>query len=107
MPPLASFLIEADGSITDKTVEHYRRRAAGGPAMVIMEAHSVSEEGYVSVHQARIYEDKYIEGLYRIANVIRSEGAVPAAARGHAAGDNYLSNRMLIDLDSFSDRMRQ
>jgi 2,4-dienoyl-CoA reductase-like NADH-dependent reductase (Old Yellow Enzyme family)/NADPH-dependent 2,4-dienoyl-CoA reductase/sulfur reductase-like enzyme len=84
MPPLASFLIEADGSITDKTVEHYRRRAAGGPAMVIMEAHSVSEEGYVSVHQARIYEDRYIEGLYRIANVIRSEGAVPAIQIHHA-----------------------
>ncbi|MFC1863533.1 FAD-dependent oxidoreductase [Thermodesulfobacteriota bacterium] len=84
MPPLASFLIEADGSITDKTIEHYRRRAAGGPAMVIMEAHSVSKEGYVSVHQARIYEDRYIEGIYQIANVIRSEGSIPAIQIHHA-----------------------
>ncbi len=84
MPPLASFLIESDGTITDKTVEHYRRRAAGGPAMVIMEAHSVSEEGYVSVHQARIYDDRYIEGLFKIANVIRFEGAVPAIQIHHA-----------------------
>jgi len=41
MPGLASFLIKNDGSITDKTIEHYRLRAAGGPAMVIMEACAV------------------------------------------------------------------
>lgn len=48
MPGLASFLIEDDGSITAKTIEHYRRRAAGGPAMVIMEACAISPEGIVS-----------------------------------------------------------
>jgi 2,4-dienoyl-CoA reductase-like NADH-dependent reductase (Old Yellow Enzyme family) len=42
LPPLASFLIERDGSITEKAIEHYRMRAAGGPAMVIMEACAVS-----------------------------------------------------------------
>ncbi|MBW2487623.1 MAG: hypothetical protein JRE72_09395, partial [Deltaproteobacteria bacterium] len=34
MPGLASFLIDDDGCISDATIEHYRRRAAGGPAMV-------------------------------------------------------------------------
>jgi 2,4-dienoyl-CoA reductase-like NADH-dependent reductase (Old Yellow Enzyme family)/thioredoxin reductase len=84
MPPLASFLIENDGSVTDKTVEHYRKRASGGPAMVIVEAHATSPEGIVSLHQARICEDRYIEGLSRIASVIRSEGAVPAIQLHHA-----------------------
>jgi 2,4-dienoyl-CoA reductase-like NADH-dependent reductase (Old Yellow Enzyme family)/thioredoxin reductase len=84
MPPLASFLIEDDGSVTEKTIEHYRRRAAGGPAMVIMEAHAVSPEGIVSHHQARIYDDRYIEGLSRIAHVIKEEGAVPAIQIHHA-----------------------
>ena len=42
MPALASFLIGDDGSISDATVEHYRRRAAGGPAMVMTEACAVS-----------------------------------------------------------------
>lgn len=83
MPPLASFLIEEDGSVTDKTIEHYRRRAAGGPAMVIMEAHAVSPEGIVSHHQARIYDDRSIEGLSHIVNVIKAEGAVPAIQIHH------------------------
>ncbi|MFO7460239.1 MAG: hypothetical protein R6X07_06395 [Desulfatiglandales bacterium] len=63
MPGLASFLIENDGSITDKAIEHYRMRASGGPAMVIVEACAVSQEGIVSPHQARIYDDRFVEGL--------------------------------------------
>jgi 2,4-dienoyl-CoA reductase-like NADH-dependent reductase (Old Yellow Enzyme family)/thioredoxin reductase len=83
MPGIASFLIEDDGSITDKTVEHYRRRAAGGPGMVIVEACAVSPEGIVSHHQARIYDDRFVEGLSRIASVMRAEGAVPAIQIHH------------------------
>lgn len=84
MPGLASFLVRNDGAITDATVEHYRRRAAGGPAMIIMEACSVSPEGVVSPHQACIYDDRYIEGLSKIAAVMKSEGSVPAVQIHHS-----------------------
>jgi len=83
MPALASFLIGNDGSISDATIEHYRRRAAGGPAMIVVEACSVSPEGVVSAHQARIYEDRFIEGLARIATTIKEEGSVPAVQIHH------------------------
>ncbi|MEN8780857.1 MAG: FAD-dependent oxidoreductase, partial [Desulfobacterales bacterium] len=59
-------------------------RAAGGPAMVIMEACAVSPEGVVSENQARIDSDRLIEGLSRIAAAIRAEGAVPAIQIHHA-----------------------
>ncbi|UCG05503.1 MAG: FAD-dependent oxidoreductase [Desulfobacterales bacterium] len=83
MPPLASFLLGDDGRITDTTVEHYRRRAAGGPAMVMMEACAISPEGVVSVNQAKIYEDRFIDGLAKIARAIKAEGAVPAVQIHH------------------------
>ncbi len=83
MPGLASFLIEDDGSITERTIEHYRLRAAGGPAMVIMEACAVSPEGIVSPHQARIYDDRFIDGLSKIARTMKEEGAVPAVQIHH------------------------
>lgn len=83
MPALASFLIEPYGTITEKTVEHYRRRASGGPGMIIVEACAVSPEGVVSAHQARIYDDRFVEGLSRIAEAIRSEGVVPAVQIHH------------------------
>ena len=82
--PLASFVIADDGSVTDQTVEHYKMRASGGAAMVIMEACAISPEGIVSAHQARIDKDQYIEGLSKIAEVIRSEGAIPALQLHHA-----------------------
>jgi 2,4-dienoyl-CoA reductase-like NADH-dependent reductase (Old Yellow Enzyme family)/thioredoxin reductase len=84
LPPLASFLIEKGGGITERAVEHYRRRAAGGPAMVIMEACAVSPEGVVSENQARIDSDRWLEGLARISAAIKAEGAVPAVQIHHA-----------------------
>jgi 2,4-dienoyl-CoA reductase-like NADH-dependent reductase (Old Yellow Enzyme family)/thioredoxin reductase len=83
MPALASFMTGIDGSISDATVEHYRRRAAGGPAMVIMEACAVSPEGVVSTHQAVIHDDRFIDGLSKIARVMKAEGTVPAIQIHH------------------------
>ncbi|MCF8129865.1 MAG: FAD-dependent oxidoreductase [Deltaproteobacteria bacterium] len=83
MPSLASFLIENDGSIPQKAIEHYRLRAAGGPAMVIMEACAVAPEGIVSPHQARIYDDRFMEGLSKIARTMKAEGTVPAVQLHH------------------------
>ncbi len=83
MPALASFLVGVDGSISDATIEHYRLRAAGGPAMVIMEACAVSPEGIVSTHQAVIYDDRFIEGLSKIARAMKEEGAIPAIQIHH------------------------
>ncbi|MBW1945532.1 MAG: FAD-dependent oxidoreductase [Deltaproteobacteria bacterium] len=93
MPGLASFLFENDGSITDRTIEHYRLRAAGGPAMVIMEASAVSPEGIVSPHQARIYDDRFIEGLSKIAKAMKSEAAIPAIQIHH--GGRQTSARVI------------
>ena len=83
MPPLASFLLENNGRISDQTIEHYRRRAAGGPAMVIMEACSVSDDGVVSSHQARISHDSFLDGFSKIAQAIKSEGSIPAIQIHH------------------------
>ncbi len=84
MPPLASFLIEQDGSVSQAAVEHYRMRASGGPGMIIMEACAVSPEGVVSRHQARIDEDRHVEGLSKVAEAIKREGVIPAVQLHHA-----------------------
>jgi len=93
MPSLASFLIEEGGHIPERAIEHYRRRASGGVAMVIMEACSVAPEGVVSAHQARIDHDGLIEGLSKIARAIKEEGAVPAIQIHH--GGRQTSARVI------------
>ncbi len=52
--------------------------------MVIVEAHGVAPEGIVSRHQARIYDDRFLEGLSKIAAVIKAEGSIPAIQIHHA-----------------------
>ncbi|MDY6791964.1 MAG: FAD-dependent oxidoreductase [Thermodesulfobacteriota bacterium] len=84
LPALASFLLDDDGAVTEKAVNHYRLRAAGGPAMVITEACAVSREGIVSPNQARISHDRFIEGLSKIARAVKAEGAIPAIQIHHA-----------------------
>ncbi|MGE5257253.1 MAG: FAD-dependent oxidoreductase [Hyphomicrobiales bacterium] len=93
MPALASFLIANNGEVTEAAVEHYRRRAAGGAAMVIFEACAVSPEGVVSTHQARIDDDRFIEGLSRIAAAVKFEGAVPAVQLHH--GGRQTSSKVI------------
>lgn len=84
MPALASFLFDDDGNITDAILEHYRRRAASGVSMVIVEACAVSPEGIVSRHQGRIFDDRFIEGLSKLAKVIKEEGAIAGIQIHHA-----------------------
>jgi len=52
--------------------------------MVILEACAVSPEGVVSANQARIDDDRLLEGLARIAAAVVSEGAIPAIQIHHA-----------------------
>jgi len=93
MPSIASFFTDKEGGITDLAVEHYRRRAAGGPAMVMMEACAVSAEGIVSPNQSRIYDDRHIDEVAKIARVIEEEGSVPAIQIHH--GGRQISPKVI------------
>ncbi len=85
MPPMGVFLVDEEGFVTDDTLAYYRRRARGGAGMIMVEASAVAPEGIVSHHQMRIYDDAYIPGLRRIAEVIK-EGGARAAIQIHHAG---------------------
>jgi len=84
MPALASFLFDDDGNVTDNLVEHYKRRAGSGVSMVIVEACAVSPEGIVSRHQGRIFDDRFIDGFSKLADAIRSEGAIAGIQIHHS-----------------------
>lgn len=85
MPPMGVFLVEADGSVTERTREYYRQRARGGAGMVMVEASAVAPEGIVSFHQMRIFDDSFLPGLATLAEVIKQEGA-RAGIQIHHAG---------------------
>lgn len=72
-PPMVSWEATEDGQVTDRLVERYRRRAAGGAGFVIMEATGVNASK--SPFLPRIYDDRYLPGLARLVEAVHREGA--------------------------------
>jgi 2,4-dienoyl-CoA reductase-like NADH-dependent reductase (Old Yellow Enzyme family) len=69
-------VVETEGQVTDVVVDHYRRRAAAGTGLVIVEATAVDEEGRAWQHGLNAFADRHTPGLARLADGIRSAGAV-------------------------------
>lgn len=73
-----------DGFVNDWHLVHLGSRAAGGAALVIVEASAVLPEGRISPADAGIWKDAHIDSLSRIARFIRQQGAVAAIQLAHA-----------------------
>lgn len=75
MPPMVIFKADDTGAVTDRHIAHYRRRAAGGCGLVIVEATAVVRDGRLSAKELGLWEDRQVEGLARIAAACHGEGA--------------------------------
>jgi 2,4-dienoyl-CoA reductase-like NADH-dependent reductase (Old Yellow Enzyme family) len=73
-----------DGFATDWHFVHLGSRAVGGAALVIAEATAVEARGRISPGDLGIWKDEHIEPLARIAQFIRSQGAIPGIQLAHA-----------------------
>jgi NADPH2 dehydrogenase len=85
MPPMANNLADEDGRVSDRLIAHYRARAAGGPAMIVVEHSYVEPEGRIDVHQLGICRDAHVAGLARLARAIQDEGAAAVIQITHGA----------------------
>lgn len=79
-------LNDRSGFVTDAEVAYIRERAKGviGGICTIQGAY-IDEKGYgqSTVGQAAVWDDKFIPGLSRLANVIHQEGAIAACQLTH------------------------
>jgi NADPH2 dehydrogenase len=82
---MANGFADETGQVTDRLVEHYRVRAAGGPGMIVVEHSYVEPGGRVDVHQLGICRDSHIPGLTRVAQAIREGGALAVIQITHGA----------------------
>ncbi len=64
------------GRVTDAVVEHYRRRAAAGTGMIIVEATAIDPAGRAWPQGLLAYSDEHIPDLARLSEAIHAEGAV-------------------------------
>jgi 2,4-dienoyl-CoA reductase-like NADH-dependent reductase (Old Yellow Enzyme family) len=73
-----------DGLANDWHLVHLGSRAAGGAALVHVEATAVSAVGRISPRDLGLWSDAHVAPLMRIARFVREEGAVAAIQLAHA-----------------------
>ncbi|MGE3807164.1 MAG: NADH:flavin oxidoreductase/NADH oxidase [Gemmataceae bacterium] len=83
MSPMCQYIAQ-DGLASDWHLVHLGSRAAGGVALVIVEATAVTPEGRITPGDLGIWSEQHIEPLARIVRFIHSQGAVAGIQLAHA-----------------------
>src|SRR6516165_3354333 len=83
MSPMCQY-IARDGFVDDWHLAHLGSRAAGGVALVIVEATAITRDGRITHGDLGIWSDEHVEPLARIARFVHSQGAVSGIRLAHA-----------------------
>lgn len=84
MAPMCMYSAGDDGKVTDWHVIHYASRAVGGVGLIIQEATAVESRGRISSRDLGIWDDSHIDGLKKIVEAVKSNGAKIGIQLGHA-----------------------
>lgn len=84
-------MADIDGYVTDALLKLYYDLARGGTGLLITGATAVEPAGKAFVHQMCVYDDKFIPGLKKLANVIHlyGEGCKCAVQIFHQGTSGY------------------
>src|SRR3954468_2749446 len=83
MSPMCQY-VATDGFADDWHLVHLGSRAAGGVALVIVEATAVTADGRITPGDLGIWGDEHVGPLARIARFVHSQGAVAGIQLAHA-----------------------
>lgn len=75
MPAMCSYTATVDGAVTDATIHHYARRAAGGIGTIVIEMVNPSPGCQCFAGNLEISTDWFIPGMSRLATAIHAQGA--------------------------------
>ncbi len=76
----------SNGTVSEKMVEFYARRAKAGVSLLVVEASAVDAQGAGSPRMIRVDDDMFIPGLSKLAGAIKDAG-------GHAVLQIYHGGR--------------
>jgi 2,4-dienoyl-CoA reductase-like NADH-dependent reductase (Old Yellow Enzyme family) len=83
MSPMCQY-VARDGFADDWHLVHLGSRAAGGAALVMVEATAVTPEGRITPGDVGVWDDAHAEPLARIARFIHTQGAAIGIQLAHA-----------------------
>ncbi len=98
VPPMASETATPEGFVTKKTLAHYQNLAEAGAGLLLVEYTFVHSTGRSEENQLGVSSDEHIDGLSKIASIIRQSGAVAGLqlSYGGAKSERDLTGGVLM-----------
>ncbi|MBI9075140.1 MAG: NADH:flavin oxidoreductase [Desulfatibacillum sp.] len=85
MPPMYVGYAGPEGEVTRMLLDHYSLMARSGAAMVVVESSSIDHPiAGGGARTIRADDDRFLDGLERLASAIKAQGAVAAIQLNHA-----------------------
>ncbi|NLY35853.1 MAG: NADH:flavin oxidoreductase [Tissierellia bacterium] len=84
MPPMATSKSEEDGSVSEDLLNYYDEKTRGGNiALVVVEHSYITGQGKVSEGQLSVAEDRFLEGLQKLSDLIHRNGSKAVMQLNH------------------------
>lgn len=96
MAPMCMYSAEANGMPNDWHYIHYATRAVGGVGLIIVEATGVESRGRITDSDLGIWDDEHIEGLKKIVDLVKKNGAKIGIQLGHAGRKSVVTTEKCI-----------
>ena len=87
MPPMATSKSNEDGRVNQDILNYYNEKSQGGYISLIIIEHSfITQKGKASDRQLSIAEDKFVDDLKKLAEIIHKNGSKTVMQINHAGG---------------------
>ncbi|MCS6817415.1 MAG: FAD-dependent oxidoreductase [Blastocatellia bacterium] len=83
MPPMGMGYAHEDGTVSDRVIRYYLRRAQSGVGMIVVENCIVDPDVVGVGPELRIHDDRYIEGLRRLVAALKPYEVVVGLQLNH------------------------
>jgi 2,4-dienoyl-CoA reductase-like NADH-dependent reductase (Old Yellow Enzyme family)/NADPH-dependent 2,4-dienoyl-CoA reductase/sulfur reductase-like enzyme len=93
MPPMGTALGNDDSTVSEANLAYMKRRAQSGAGLIITEITEVHPLGSASPRCIAVWDDKFIPGLSKFADVVHAQGSKIAMQLHHTGRENYLLQR--------------
>jgi 2,4-dienoyl-CoA reductase-like NADH-dependent reductase (Old Yellow Enzyme family)/thioredoxin reductase len=93
MPPMGTALGNTDSTVSEANLAYMKRRAQSGAGLIITEITEVHPLGSASPRCLGVWDDKFIPGLTKLADVVHAQGSKIALQLHHTGRENYILQR--------------
>jgi 2,4-dienoyl-CoA reductase-like NADH-dependent reductase (Old Yellow Enzyme family)/thioredoxin reductase len=93
MPPMGTALGNDDSTVSEANLAYIKRRAQSGAGLIITEITEVHPLGSAGPRCIAVWDDKFIPGLAKLADVVHAQGSKIAMQLHHTGRENYLLQR--------------